>query len=102
MKVNRENLWRGGILLGMALLLVGCVTTESLVPPVEISRPNASLLNEGRRIYLRRCTACHSPEPVAGYTFGEWLEEVDDMRKDAKLTPEEERKLMAYLKAYSL
>lgn len=79
----------------------GCVSTETLVPPVDPARANASLLTEGRRIYLRRCTACHSPEPVNGYTFAEWKVEVADMREDAKLKPDEERKLLAYLRAYS-
>jgi len=84
------------------LLMVGCVSTSTLVPPVDPGMPNATSLTEGRRIYLRRCTACHSPEPVGGYTFAEWKYQVDEMREDAKINPEEERKLLAYLKAYSL
>ena len=82
--------------------MVGCVSTATLVPPVDPSMPNAVMLTEGRRIYLRRCTACHAPEPVNGYYFAEWKRQVDEMREDAKLKPEEVGKLLAYLKAYSL
>ena len=104
-RMRKNNLIvKGGkavALLLLCVLIPACVSTETLVPPVEVGRSNASFLNEGRRIYLRRCTSCHSPEPVAGYTFAEWTEQVDDMSADAKLNPEQVRKLMAYLKVYS-
>ena len=84
------------------LVMAGCVSTATLVPPVDPGMANAVVLAEGRSIYLRRCTACHSPEPVNGYTFAEWREQVDEMREEAKIKPEEEGKLLAYLRAYSL
>ena len=84
------------------LMMVGCVSTATLVPPVDPGMVNATMLTEGRRIYLRRCTSCHSPEPVNGYTFAEWQHQVDEMREEAKIKPEEEGKLLAYLRAYSL
>lgn len=87
--------------MAVALAMVGCVSTETLVPPVDPARANASVLTEGRRIYLRRCTACHAPEPVNGYSFAEWRQEVGEMRGDAKLKSGEEQKLLAYLRAYS-
>lgn len=102
MEKNFKNCWRIVALLWVGMILVGCVSTATLVPPVDPSMTNATVLTEGRRIYLRRCTACHSPEPVGGYTFSEWKSQVDEMREDAKLKPGEEQKLLAYLKAYSL
>jgi len=101
--MERINIISVGLSASLAMLLmVGCVTTSTLVPPVDPSMPNATLLAEGRRTYLRRCTACHSPEPVGGYTFAEWKEQVEEMRVEAKIKPEEEGKLLAYLRAYSL
>ena len=84
------------------LMMVGCVSTATLVPLVDPGLANAAELTEGRRIYLRRCTSCHSPEPVNSYTFAEWKHQVDEMREDAKIKPDEEGKLLAYLRAYSL
>jgi mono/diheme cytochrome c family protein len=102
MKKSFEYGWWGYPLLAAALIVAGCVSTDTLVPPVDPTHANAPLLTEGRRVYLRRCTPCHAPEPVNGYTFAEWKVEVADMREDAKLKPDEEQKLMAYLRAYSL
>ena len=101
MKECINKLLRATALMCAVFSIVGCVSTATLVPPVDPSMANATTLTEGRRIYLRRCTACHAPEPVNGYTFAEWREQVDEMREDAKIKPDEEVKLLAYLKAYS-
>ena len=96
-RINKVSV-RLSALIAM-LLMVGCVSTATLVPPVDPAMTNAIVLTEGRKIYLRRCTACHSPQPVNGYSFAEWKEQVDEMREEAKIKPEEEGKLLAYLKA---
>lgn len=89
-------------LLRLALLataFAGCVSVESIAPPVPAGHGNAAMLGEGRRIFLGRCTSCHSAEPVGKYTRVRWQEIVGEMAGDANLSAEQERSLRAYLAA---
>jgi mono/diheme cytochrome c family protein len=82
----------------MIFLVSSCETTPSGgsgSASAAAGSPHAA----GKRIYLTRCTSCHSPEPVGDYTRSEWRSMVDHMRKRAKLQPDEEKALLAYLMA---
>lgn len=95
---------------GLALIfLAGCETTpggSGAASPAAPARAGVSgsspSIAEGRRLYYGRCTSCHAPEPVNGYTRAEWRSEVSHMRKRAKLTTAEEAALLAFLMANAL
>ena len=88
------------------VVLAGCAGIEAVAPVV---RPEMVLaagggvdietLQEGRRLLANRCTSCHSLEPVAKHTPSEWVEIVHKMSKRSGLSPEEEKKVAAFLVA---
>jgi uncharacterized membrane protein len=86
-------------------LLGGCASIETVAPPVTpvmvAALPGASttLLEEGRRIFTRACTSCHSAEPVERYSIEAWREIVIDMSERTKLDASEKSALLAYLAA---
>lgn len=59
-----------------------------------------SPLEEGRKIFVGRCTACHSPEPILDYTLQEWRDLLPEMSADAKLNATQEQALMAYIESH--
>ncbi len=58
-----------------------------------------SPVEEGRRLYFGRCTACHSPEPVRDYSPSEWKTIVPDMAAESNLTAAQTDALWAYIHA---
>ena len=85
--------------LAALLAVAGCVSVDSIAPPVPPSHGDAAVLREGRRVFLVQCTSCHSAEPVAKYSRARWQEIVGEMTDAAKLTAQQERALRAYLAA---
>jgi hypothetical protein len=81
------------------LITIGCVSVESIAPPVPTARGDTAMLSEGRRIFLVQCTACHSAEPVSKHSRTRWQEIVSEMTDDANLTTQQERSLRSYLAA---
>jgi mono/diheme cytochrome c family protein len=86
-------------LMAFPLAIAGCVSVDSIAPPVPATRGDAAALTDGRRIFLVQCTACHSAEPVSAYSRTRWQEIVGEMADDAKLTAQQEHALRAYLLA---
>jgi len=88
------------------VMLVGCTAIEVLAPPVDhlfiaeanISAAKATELQQGRKIYLKFCTRCHSARQVDEITAHNWKKHIPKMLKNAKLYPEEIKPLTAYLK----
>jgi len=89
------------------VLLVGCTSIEVLAPPVDnlfiaeanLSKEETAYLQKGRKIYLDMCQRCHSPRQVDEISAKAWKEHIPKMYKKAKLFPEEQKPLEAYLKA---
>ncbi len=85
--------------------LTACVSVEKAAPPVatlrSIPSPAAKpKLEDGRCLYVGKCTKCHSPEPIAKHDVSDWNEDIlPTMAKKAKLTPEECEALRAYVLA---
>ena len=82
----------------------GCVAIETLAPPVTVTmaasaRTSASVLEQGRRLYVSRCATCHSLDPLSKYTASRWREIIDDMADEAELTASEESSVLAYVLA---
>ena len=86
----------------LGLAFAGCAVTNYQPPPVsELSSSGimATKLEDGRAIFTRNCTACHSAHPVSQYSIAEWSEIIADMTPRAKLSAEKQSALLAYLTA---
>lgn len=88
-----------------ALLLGGCVSLETVAPPVTPvlaarTRGDVSTLATGRSIYLVQCTSCHAPAPVPAHA-GKWPGIIRDMAPRSKLSPAQEQAVLAYVLAAS-
>ena len=87
-----------------ALALCAC-TTLSVAPPISPALVAAggghspAVLAIGRELFTGRCTACHTADPPAKYTIGEWREIVGDMAHRAKLSVEQQSALLSYIAA---
>src|SRR5207244_2847707 len=96
---------RSAVVLLVAVLLAGCEINERIAPPVSAatlavaSRRHVApgALEAGRRIYMVRCTECHSMRPVGGYSGGEWRPIVAKMARKAKLDDAQKQTLLDYL-----
>lgn len=87
--------------------IAGCKSLTQLAPPVNPAVVSAGekrgasndTLAEGRRLYVTKCAACHTPEPVDGHTPEQWAGILPRMGKEAKLTPEQLAAVHAYVLA---
>jgi mono/diheme cytochrome c family protein len=112
MRIRERNSLRHGsdvwLIVAAALVLVpGCMTIDELAPPVdqilagggEDDGLRASTLERGRRIYLTKCVACHSPEPINRYALDRWPAIITDMAERSRLVGSEEDDVRAYVEA---
>ena len=55
--------------------------------------------SEGRRLYLAKCTACHSAYSPSDHTPAEWAAKIDEMERNKRvhLTTDERAMILAYL-----
>lgn len=93
------------ILLPIAL---GCATaivqpTREDVSWASARWPETTLeeLQQGRTIYVRKCAGCHHLHRPDEYPADRWRSLVDEMRKEAKVSAEEEELIVKYLSAAS-
>lgn len=93
--------------LALLVILGGCTAIEVLAPPVDnlfvseakLSQEEAAHLQKGRKIYLNMCQRCHSVRQVDEISAEAWEKHIPKMYKKAKLFPEEQKAVEAYLKA---
>lgn len=87
------------------LIVVGCRTTSvnQLAPPVDqitVDPANVGEYQHGREIYITRCARCHEVKPVGAYAAQDWATRImPKMAARAKLTPEEQETVLAYVLA---
>ena len=86
-----------------ACLLAGCANLATVAPPITpalVARTHgdASVLASGRGIYLTQCTSCHAPESVPAHV-GKWPGIIREMAQKSRLTPVQERAVLAYVLA---
>ena len=90
------------LLFSGTLLLAGCVTLDTAVPPVAtltMRGKNSATLEAGRRVYLESCTHCHKPEPVREYAAARWPGIIGEMAERAKLSAAQQSAVLAYVLA---
>ena len=76
------------------LFLAACSATVPDATPPDSAR---SATHAGRQIYHRSCSSCHGPHAPSSHTDLEWQRIVPDMAREAKLSPDDERLLLAWL-----
>lgn len=98
---------RAAAILILAVALGSCVDMARLAPSVEhlaaVGRGgdfDVELLEQGRRVYVTSCTQCHAAVHIARYSRSDWQGEIlPEMAHEARLNPQEERALIAYIEA---
>ena len=91
----------------IALLFSACAIdsfTPPQVSPALIARAQpdhatAQQLSQGRNLFTRRCLECHTLPVVTDHSRDEWPHLVSRMAPRADLTADEERSVVAYLRA---
>ena len=84
----------------IALLLLGALWGCAEAPP--IPPPDAAPeVQEGHRLFLAKCTLCHSPVQPAEHAAAAWPKLVDKYGLRARLKPEEKAEVLAYVQQYS-
>lgn len=88
-----------------ALFLAAC---SQFVPPKVSTKliaaapdNDARELEHGRTLFLNRCLQCHTLPAVTKYSAAEWPGLVRGMAARAELNAEQEREIIAYLRAAS-
>ena len=88
------------VLSATALLCHGSLADEhtGVCASDQANAPATTEVKQGRDIALRACTWCHSLDPILGYSSGDWLAVVRDMRtRGATVDDAEVPLLAAYL-----
>jgi hypothetical protein len=83
---------------------VSCASIETIAPPVSAISArgrDTATLEAGRKIYIGACASCHVAAPVRDHTPAQWPGIIADMAERTKLTPQEERQVLAYVLAAS-
>jgi uncharacterized membrane protein len=86
------------------LTLTGCETTQEMAPIAreqldasQYSAEQFAAFDAGRDIYLRRCSTCHSIEPIDRYSLNDWQRILPGMSDEARLSSDESRQLADYI-----
>ncbi len=98
-----KNLFVLGVLaIGMSSL-TSCTSIEKAAPPVAMlgTPPKncpVAKLEQGRGLYVGKCTKCHGAESIRDYEQTEWTGDIlPTMSKKARLTPQEAEALRSYV-----
>ena len=59
---------------------------------------DATTLQTGRDLYVRRCTSCHRLYPIMKFDDPTWYEILVNMQEQAELSPEELETVQSYLR----
>ena len=57
-------------------------------------------VQEGQHIFTGKCTQCHKPFDIPGFSEKKWLHEIDDMSPKAELTADEKMKLTKHILSF--
>ena len=90
-------------LLGAVAIVVGCVSTVEMAPPVgpqmlaAAPGTDVAALQRGRGIYLTACARCHNIEPIGRYSQQQWRALLPEMIAESKLDAQQAADVEAYL-----
>lgn len=91
-------------LVALAVLTLACAGALPPVTPALVERavgrwPDSSeaSLKRGRRLFVDRCSGCHSLVLPREHSGEEWPDYLDAMSERARLTPQERELVLRYL-----
>lgn len=92
--------------IGSALLVLAACADVAPVPTLQDAggdQGRLQELQEGRRLYVGRCSGCHGLFPVTRFSDHEWEAQVRDMarHKRVKLVAREREQLVHYLMRFN-
>ena len=78
-----------------------CMETGKVAPFVQdlTVTTNTSLLEQGRNLYVTRCSKCHNALRITRYSKPQWLETLPIMTKKSKFTLEQTQAVTTYIQA---
>jgi len=87
------------VLAGLACAPALPVVTPALVGTARQRWPDAGTedLERGRRLYVDRCSSCHSLHLPNEYPEAKWEEAIGEMQHRARLLPEEREAIRRFL-----
>ncbi len=95
--VSRVVAIESHVLLALAISS-GCATLPVPTPKdAERVQSTVESLSAGRSIYLSRCGSCHQTHQPSRFAPDAWPKLVGEMRARAKLTPEDQSRILEYL-----
>lgn len=104
MRIKKQTiLGFGGALLCIAVIVAGCATSTPAPRGSADGRGQAAPQQgsglSGSQLWGQMCGLCHNAPSPKDYSDGQWEVIVMHMRVQARLTGEEERKIVQFLKA---
>ncbi len=75
------------------------VITDSLQSSADSLTVYMEQLNEGRKLYKKKCQRCHELHNPKDYRLNKWKENLDEMKDKAELTSLEYKLILNYLAA---
>jgi hypothetical protein len=90
------------ITLALFFMFVGCMDVTKVAPKVNTLglQQNIALLEQGRDVYINRCTKCHNAVRISRYSQKQWDNEImEEMIFKSKLTHEQSIAVTAYVRA---
>ena len=97
----------GKILITICLcfVFIGCMDVKKVAPKVDTLGllQNIALLEQGRDIYINRCTKCHNAVRITRYPMKQWQDKIlPEMILESRLSPAQSKAVTAYVLAVLL
>ena len=97
----------GKILITICLcfVFIGCMDVTKVAPKVDTLglQQNIALLEQGRDIYINRCTKCHNAVRITRYPMKQWEDKIlPEMILESRLSPAQSKAVTAYVRAVLL
>jgi len=86
-------------------LFLGCMDVTKVAPKVNTLglQQNIALLEQGRDVYINRCTKCHNAVRISRYPLKQWEDKIlPEMILESRLSPAQSEAVTAYVRAVLL
>jgi hypothetical protein len=86
-------------------LFIGCMDVTKVAPKVDTLglQKNIALLEQGRDVYINRCTKCHNAVRITRFPMKEWEDKIlPEMILESRLAPAQSEAVTAYVRAVLL
>jgi len=93
------------ITICLCFVFIGCMDVTKVAPKVDTLglQQNIALLEQGRDIYINRCTKCHNAVRITRYPIKQWQDKIlPEMILESRLSPAQSKAVTAYVLAVLL